>query len=62
MITERLEFEACDNNKEYEVEDICNNAVYTRKLEVGYLLGFYYLVSGKSYLKDKRTWEPASAM
>ena len=52
---EQLKFEASNNNKEYEVEDICINTVYARELEVSYLLGVYYLVSQKGYSKDKNT-------
>ena len=43
-IEEQLEFEAGGNNKEYKVEGICNSAVYARKLEMGHISGFYYLV------------------
>ena len=59
---EQLEFEAGSNNKEYEVESISDIAVYARESEVGHLPGLYYLVSWKSYLKDKSTWEPALAV
>ena len=58
-IAEQLEFKVGGNNKEYEVESIRNSAVYARELEAGHLPGFYYLVSWKSYPKDKNTWEPA---
>ena len=58
---EQLEFEAGGNNKECKMESICNSVVYTRELETGYLLGLYYLVSWKDYLKDENTREPASA-
>ena len=44
-IAEQLEFKAGGNNEEYEMEGICNSAVYAKKSEAGYLLGFYYLVS-----------------
>ena len=52
---EQLEFEAVDNNKEYELEGICDSTVYARESEVGHLPGFYYLVSWKDYSKDKST-------
>ena len=42
---EQLEFEAGSDNEEYEVEGICDSAVYARESEVGHLLGLYYLVS-----------------
>ena len=59
---EQLEFEAGGNNKEYEVESICNSAVYARELEAGHLLGLFYLLSWKDYPKDESTWKPASAV
>ena len=55
---EQLEFEAGSDNKEYEVEGICDSAVYARQSEAGHLLGLYYLVSWKSYPEDESTWEP----
>ena len=61
-IAKQLEFEAGGNNEEYEVENICDSAVYARELEVGHLPGLYYLVSWKSYSEDESTWEPASAV
>ena len=54
--------EAGNKNGEYEMEAIQNSAVYMRESEFGHLLGLYYLVSWKRYLKKKNTWEPASAM
>ena len=59
---EQLEFETSGDNKEYEVEGICNSAVYARESEAGHLPGLYYLVSWKDYPEDESTWEPASAM
>ena len=59
---EKLEFKAGGNNKEYEVEDIYDSAVYTRESEAGHLLGLYYLISWKNYPEDESTWESASAM
>lgn len=41
--TFQLEFEEGDDNKEYEVEEICDSMVYSKESE-GYLSGFYYLV------------------
>ena len=52
---EQLELEAGGDNEEYEVESICDSAVYAKELEVGHLLGFYYLVSWKNYFEDKST-------
>ena len=42
---EQLEFEAGGNNKEYEIEGICNSAVYARESEANHLSSLYYLVS-----------------
>ena len=42
---EQLEFEAVSNNEKYEVEGICDSAVYARESEAGHLPSFYYLVS-----------------
>lgn len=42
-IISKLEFNKGSNGKQYTVEKICNNAIYTKKSE-GYLLGKYYLV------------------
>ena len=39
----QMEFDVGDKNEEYEVEVICNNAVYAREL-VGHLPMLYYLV------------------
>ena len=52
-IAEQLEFKASGNNKKYEVKGICDRKIYARELEVGYLLGLYYLVSWKSYPKNE---------
>ncbi len=57
----RLEFETDGKGEEYEVEAICNNAVYAKESE-GHLPGFYYLVSWKGYPKEENTWEPTSAV
>ena len=44
------------------MESICESMVYARELEAGHLLGFYQLVSWKSYSKDENTWEPTLAL
>lgn len=56
----QLEIEK-SNSKEYEVETIYNNKIYTRKLE-SYLPGLYYLVFWKRYPKEKNIWEPTLAI
>ena len=55
-----MELDANDN-EEYEVEAICDSAVYAREL-VGHLPGLYYLVSWKRYPEEENTWEPALAI
>ncbi len=59
--TSRLKFESDGDGKEYKVEAICDNAVYARESD-GHLLSVYYLVSWKSYPREKNIWEPAFAM
>ena len=44
------------NDKEYKVEAIWNNAVYTKEAN-GHLLELYNLVTWKSYLKEKKIFE-----
>ena len=39
-----LDFKA-RNSKKYKIEVVQDSAVYTNKLKVGYLSGFYYLVA-----------------
>ena len=50
------ELEAGDSKK-YEVEAIWDSAVYASKLELGQLLGLYYLVGWKGYPEEENTWE-----
>ena len=52
---EQLEFEAGGNNEEYEVEGICDSAIYVRESETSHLPGFYYLVFWKGYSENKST-------
>lgn len=40
------------NNKKYKMEIIYNNTISVKKI-ISQLLGLYYLVSWKNYLKDK---------
>ncbi len=51
--TTQFQFKA-NNNKIYEVNEIRNSIIYVIKSK-GYLLGFYYLVFWKNYLKKKNT-------
>ena len=57
-----LEFEDNSEDKEYEVEAICNSAIYVKKSESGQLLGLYYLISWKNFPEEENTWKPASAI
>ena len=60
--THQLEFEGDGGDgEEYEVETICESAVYARESE-GHLPDLYYLVSWKGYPEEENTWEPASAI
>lgn len=57
---DETKLEASNNNlKEYKVETIWNNVVYTKESKSCYLPGLYYLVFWKSYLKEENTWKPA---
>ena len=53
---------ANDESGEYEVEAICDSAVYAKESESGHLPGLYYLVSWKGYPEEENTWEPALAV
>ncbi len=55
-MTSKLEYENDGDSEVYEIEVICNNAVYVKESDRGYHLpGLYYLVSWKSYLKEENT-------
>ena len=53
--TELAELDVGKDSGEYEVEAICDNAVYARESESGHLPRLYYLVSWKSYLEEENT-------
>ena len=56
------ELDAGNKSEEYDVEAICDSAVYTMKSESGHLPGLYYLVAWKDYLEEENTWEPVLAV
>ena len=58
----QLEFENNGKGEKYEVERICDNAVYTKELESGQFFGLYYLISWKGFPEKKNIWEPALAI
>lgn len=53
-ITSQLEFQNY-NNKKYKLEAICNGTIYAKVSKSGHLLGLYYLMSWKGYLKEENT-------
>ena len=57
----QLEFEA-GNDKEYEINSIQDNAIYTKESTISQLPRLYYLVSWKGYPEEENTWEPTSAI
>lgn len=51
-----MDFDIGNNNtREYELEAIKHSVVYTRELELSYLLGLSYLVFWKDYTEEKNT-------
>ena len=57
-----MEFDAGNNDSgEYMVKAIWDSAVLTRESISGLLLGIYYLVLCKRYLKEENIWESALA-
>ncbi len=55
------EFEAGDNNKEYEVEAIIDSAVYGKEAN-NQMPSLYYLVLWKDYPEEESTWEPSATV
>ena len=60
--TLQLEFEDNGEGEEYEVEAICDNAVYAKESESGQLPGLYYLIFWKDFPEEENIWEPVSAI
>lgn len=54
------EFET-DDDKKYEMEAICNSAVYAKKVD-GHLSELYSLIVWKGYPKKENIWEPFLAV
>ncbi len=54
-VMSQLEFESDDEGEEYEIETICDSAVYARESDSGHLPGLYYLVYLKGYLEEENT-------
>lgn len=56
QIDKMLEIEVeVGNNINYKLKTIWNGVVYARKLVIGHLLNFYYLIFSKSSIKEKNT-------
>ncbi len=53
--TSQLEFEGDSDGEKYEVEAICNSAVYARESDSGHPPGLYYLVSWEGYPEEENT-------
>ena len=49
-------------SKKYKLKAIWDSIVYIEELEAWQLLGLYYLVVWKGYLKVKNTWKPSLAV
>lgn len=43
------------DSKKYEIEVICNNEVYTNKMNSSHLPDLYYIIFQKSYLEKENT-------
>lgn len=56
-VTFQVKFEENNNNKKYEVNTICNSAVYAKQSKIGYLLGYYQSLSQKDYPEKNKTQE-----
>lgn len=56
-----MKFKNNGDSKEYKVKAIYDSKVYNNKSE-GHLLGFYFLVFWKGYLKKENTWKPVLAI
>ena len=52
----QIEFDAGDDKSgKYEVQAIRDSAIYVRESKLGYISGFYYLVSWKRYPEKENT-------
>lgn len=50
-----------NNDREYNVETICDSKVFTRESH-NFSLGLYYLIFWKDYLEKENTWKLASTV
>ena len=58
-----MKLDAGDNESEkYEIETICNSAVYTRESKSSHLPGLYHLVFWEDYLEKKNIQKPILAV
>ncbi len=55
------EFKAGDD-KEYEIKDIINSAMYDKEVTNKQMPDFYYLVLWKSYPESQNIYEPSTAV
>ncbi len=60
--TSQLEFEGNGESKKYEIEAICDSAVYAKESDSDHLPGLYSLVCWKGYPKEENTWKHALAI
>ena len=51
--TSQLEFEDDGEGEEYEVEAICDSAVYAKESKSGQLPGLYFLISWKGFPEEE---------
>ena len=60
--TSQLEFKDDGEAEEFEVETICDNAVYAKESKSSQIPGLYYIISWKDCPEEENTWKPALAI